>query len=224
MKKKPICSCGCDNFLIKADTLACAHCGLFYFLDDGKNNDVKILYIAARCARNADDNKLAAKYYSKLLIKDPKNWEAVFYAAFCEAMNCTIERIERESIKFSNCFKSVVPLIAAKSKVKDRDAILDEIYMRVFEAVTMLDHGITKYYNHSNERIILEHKMAVAEPYYKFGAEIESQLGTNEPYRMYIIQAYEQFILILRSHGLSAAWNKELINELTDKINHLEKL
>ena len=52
---------------------------------DGSSSELDNLYELARRANENGDSDFAYKYYSEILIKNPNDWEAQFYAGFFRA-------------------------------------------------------------------------------------------------------------------------------------------
>lgn len=115
--------CG-SNDIIKQDGLyVCQHCGTKYSPEDAKkllieatikvDNSQRLnnLYELARRAKEQDDIKNAANYYRTILLDNPNDWEANFYANYFEAATCTIGQISSAADKVNNCLKTVFQMI-----------------------------------------------------------------------------------------------------------------
>ena len=92
--------CG-SNDVVKQDGLyVCQNCGTKYSVEEARkmmvegtvsvegtvkidsSSELKNLYQLARTAKIENNTENAAKYYEKILLKDPNSWEASYYAVY----------------------------------------------------------------------------------------------------------------------------------------------
>ena len=91
-------------------------------MSDRVNN----LFILARRARDNDDMSSAANYYEQILIEDPSNWEAAFYADYCKAASCVIRDIGPAAQRVKKAFATAFDLVQA-SDLENKTDILYEM-------------------------------------------------------------------------------------------------
>lgn len=111
------------------------------------NTEVEKLATLARRAREASDSKNAKKYYDQILIKDPGNWEAIFFSVYFEEYECKIREIASSSISVANCIHTTFIAIADLHNPEKEDEALitvikssDDI-SRMFAATTTLHYA-----------------------------------------------------------------------------------
>ena len=97
--------CGSTDIVRQNGVFVCQSCGTKYSVEDAKrmivkgkvdvsgstvkidtSDEFKNLYKLARRAKDENNAGEAAKYYEKILAKDPNNWEANFYTVYFQAM------------------------------------------------------------------------------------------------------------------------------------------
>ncbi len=129
--KAIICEmCGNNEFIKEDGLFVCQSCGTKYTVEEAKKmmiegpvdvsgSTVKLdrsdrldnLYQLARRARDENNSITAAKYYNDILLEKPNDWEAVFYSAYYQALNCTIAGISSSAIRFGNSAVSALKLL-----------------------------------------------------------------------------------------------------------------
>lgn len=131
MKQLTCEMCGSTDLIKDGGVFVCQSCGTKYSAEEAKKlmiegtvdvsgSTVKVdtseelnnLYEIARRAGNNNDCEGAAKYYDKILQKDPNSWEAAFYSVFYRSLNCRIIQIASAAKSIQNCIESVMLLIA----------------------------------------------------------------------------------------------------------------
>lgn len=130
--KALVCEMCGSHDLVKQDGMyVCQNCGTRYTAEEARklmiegtvdvsgstikvdaSEELNNLYKIARRAGNNNDCESAAKYYDKILQKDPNSWEAAFYSIFYRSMNCRIIQIASAANSIENCLESVLLLIA----------------------------------------------------------------------------------------------------------------
>ena len=93
--------CGSQNVIKKDGVYVCENCGTKYEIEDARkllveidnSKEVSNLFVLARRAKQENNYSEAYKYYSEALKSDTNNWEAVFYTAYCGAMDCKVGEI-----------------------------------------------------------------------------------------------------------------------------------
>ena len=131
MKQLTCERCGSTDLIKDGGVFVCQSCGTKYSTEEAKKlmiegtvdvsgSTVKVdtseelnnLYEIARRAGKNNDCESAAKYYDKILQKDPNSWEAAFYSVFYRSLNCRIIQIAPAAKSIRNCIESVMLLIA----------------------------------------------------------------------------------------------------------------
>lgn len=102
--KRIVCEMCGSHELVKEDGLfVCPYCGCKYTLEEARkmmiegnvdvsgstvkvddSKELENLYQLARRAKDQGKYTDAREYYSKILLKNPNDWEAVFYSEFCK--------------------------------------------------------------------------------------------------------------------------------------------
>lgn len=135
--------CGSSNIIKKDGVFACQTCGMQYSADDAKkllqdvpdeapvvnsadlsheaSDELQRLYKLARRARDNDDDETAAKMYEQISIKNPEDWEAMFYSSYCRSQTIKVGHIPGTIGPFCKVTLSVLDLI------KDNESSLDDV-------------------------------------------------------------------------------------------------
>ena len=159
--KAMICELCGGNDIIKQDGVyVCQHCGTKYSVEEAKklliegtvkidvSDELKKLYEIARRAKSNKDNKNAQKYYEQILVKNPSDWEAIFYTVYYQAMNCPGAEAYDAAIRLTNYEDNV--LAAVRNHTDDpaeTREILNELAGRLIEASRRLFSIAENAYN-----------------------------------------------------------------------------
>lgn len=92
-----------------------------------KSKDLENLYTLARRARENDNAEDALKYYEKILVEDPNNWEPTFYNVYYRALNCKVGEIPTVLSNINNCLETIFDLIKETCEKKEIDEAVDEV-------------------------------------------------------------------------------------------------
>ena len=115
------------------------------------SKELEKLLLLARRAREAADSKNAKKYYDQILIKDPGNWEAIFYSVYFEASECKIIGISSAANSVANSIYSTFAAISDLTDEKEQDSALDTIISSAVAISLLFANGaISHYNNHSS--------------------------------------------------------------------------
>lgn len=164
--KAMVCEMCNGNDLVKQDGMfVCQSCGTKYSTEEAKklmiegtvdvqgtvridsSDELANLYQIARRAKNNNNTENAAKYYEKILIKDPSNWEPNFYTVYFQSMNCRIADIHAAATNLTNCEKSVIQLIKDNvSDLKARENAVIEISNKLIHISNMLFQAARNHY------------------------------------------------------------------------------
>lgn len=111
------------------------------------SKEIEKLIILARRSREASDSKNAKKYYDQILIKDPGNWEAIFFSVYFEALECKIIEICSAANSVANSIYSSFAAIADLQDESEKDAALDTVISFAINISTILVSGAVSHYN-----------------------------------------------------------------------------
>ena len=92
-----------------------------------KSKDLENLYTLARRAKENDNTEDALKYYEKILVEDPNNWEPTFYSVYYRALNCKVGEIPTVLSNINNCLETIFDLIKETCEKKEISAAVDEV-------------------------------------------------------------------------------------------------
>ena len=105
----------------------------------------KLLELAHR-AKAGSDTKNAKHYYEQILLLEPGNWEAIFYAVYYEDLNCQIINIASAAYSISNCLYNTFCAIA---ELEDEAKMLSaaiEVISATNEAKDIFMHSADSHY------------------------------------------------------------------------------
>ena len=167
--KALVCEMCNSNDIVKQDGYyVCQHCGTKYSPEEAKKlmiegkvdvsgSTVKIdkteelagLYEVARRAKDMNNSENAQELYEKILIKDPKSWEAAFYSVYFQSMNCKIGGIRNAAIGLRDCEASVLKLIkdTLTEEKEQRGAVLEVMNKLTDMASLLFDNEKNHYDN-----------------------------------------------------------------------------
>ena len=111
------------------------------------SKEIEKLIILAHRSREASDSKNAKKYYDQILIKDPGNWEAIFFSVYFEALECKIIEICSAANSVANSIYSSFSAIADLQDESEKDAALDTVISFAINISTILVSGAVSHYN-----------------------------------------------------------------------------
>lgn len=143
MSRAIVCELCGSNDLVKQDGLyVCQHCRTKYSPEEAKkmmveiaggtvkidtSDELKNLYELARRAKEADNTEKAQEYYEQIVVKNPTDWEASFYAIYFQAKNCKIGEIGLAASRLTNSMKSILELIknSDMSETEKKEAVIE---------------------------------------------------------------------------------------------------
>lgn len=129
MKQLTCEMCGSTNLLKQDDVFVCQSCGTKYSVEEAKKlmiegtvdvqgtvkvdkqKELENYHTLANRARENKDYEQAEKYFDLILQQAPDDWEATFYATYCNVAQTNIKNISNAAYKLSNCLSSVFNLI-----------------------------------------------------------------------------------------------------------------
>lgn len=193
--------CG-SNDVVKQDGLyVCQNCGTKYTIEEARkmmvegtvsvegtvkidsSSELKNLYQLARTAKIENNTENAAKYYEKILLKDPNSWEASYYAVYYKSMSCRIGEIRKAAKNVTNSLPRVVDLVKRNvSSIDEQKRIMEEILVKNCSIATMFYQAATDHYNNVAESIKYEYEeeylrivLQIQEILYFFGVVVEKR-------------------------------------------------
>ena len=135
--------CGGTDFVKQDGLFVCEHCGTKYTAEEAKKlmaeGTVKIdttekldnLRVLAERARSTGNTAKAQEYYEQILLEDPSDIEASFFAGLYQCMNCKLGEMEEKAIGFSNIVKDVFFRITTVEG--DRSTFLTDVVTHAVE-------------------------------------------------------------------------------------------
>lgn len=136
--------CGSSNLVKENGLFVCKSCGTKYSVEEAKkmmiegtvsvkvdsSEELKKLFIAARRARDTNNATDAENYYNKILLKEPNNWESLFYVTYFKAQNTTIASMASSLILVTNSLESVLDLVSKLEDQEEKDKAISEITIK----------------------------------------------------------------------------------------------
>lgn len=158
--------CGGSELLKSGDFFVCESCGTKYSNEEAKkllidtqvdvsgsvikidtSNELANLFVLARRSVETSDYENGEKYFTQILKSEPKNWEALFFQAFCKSMACKIREIEMVGDLFTKSLVATFQLI--KNEVKTKEGKIEAVKtvaVRSNELASMLYNSALNYY------------------------------------------------------------------------------
>ena len=150
-------------------------------------DELNNLYILARRAKESNDTENAQKYYEKIIVMVPTDWEANFYTVYYQASNCVIAGIVSAATNLNNNLSSTFQLIKdyVDDSVKQRE-VISEVVCRISALSTLLIQGAVNHFNSIDANVrkqfqkeLDERKNASINLCYSCGDYIESYFGNE---------------------------------------------
>lgn len=145
--KELVCDmCGSNNIIKQDGLFVCQACNTKYSIEEARkmmagetvevegtvkidsSDDLENLYELARRSRKNNDYEYALKYYEKILIKDPNNWEAQLYVIYFRAKNGGLPEISIAANTLKDSIFSIIELVKNNVDVDKQEDVLLEIY------------------------------------------------------------------------------------------------
>lgn len=239
--------CGSTNIIKQDGVFICQSCGTKYSVEEAKkmmvegtvevqgtvkvdtSDELNNLYELARRAKNSNNSDNASKYYEMILVKDPKSWEATFYAVYFKSMGCKIAEINIAATNLTNCLESVMELIKlnVSDKEEQKKAIL-EVWDKTTDIAEMLFSATINHYNQfstvaGQANTSSNDAYAVINLSYKLGDVIADKFD-NEIYKKQIIDVWTQGVSFNRqSSSMFLSANGQILtpmNQLAESYNN----
>lgn len=199
---------------------------------DNLPGDIKELLEEARKAKKDGDSDSAFKYYEQILAKDPSSWEANFYSAYYQSMNCRVAETQIASNRLSGCVDTVLKLVLENvTDTKEQKAVLNEITAKLLGISRMLYNGALSHYNEINASIrsnytqeMLNRCGAARDICYTFGDSV-SQLFGDVCAKNYAVPAWITGVTLhngLMVHYVLKENNKNTIMGYVEKIQYYD--
>ena len=158
--KKIVCEmCGSSDFAKVDGMFVCQSCGMKYSIDEAKalmvddGNDAPApaqptqapqsskldnLRVLAKRAREESNSEEAEKYYKEIMLEDPNDWEANFYAIYYAAHNIKIAQIGSAATSVANALPSIIKLMAETEPEEKHLLICTTLCSEITSFATML--------------------------------------------------------------------------------------
>lgn len=146
MKKLTCEMCGSNDLVKQGGFYVCQHCGTRFAAEEagqgpadgtvptGNKKETGNLYRLARRAAEEEDRKNARKYYEKILVTDPDNWEPVYYCAYYQVLASKMETVEKAAQVFKNKLTTTFTLLETDAGA-DRRLVTGKIASDFFQDV-----------------------------------------------------------------------------------------
>lgn len=144
--------CGSHDVIKQDGYYICQSCGTKYTAEEAKKllvegtvkidntNRLASLYIAARQAKNINDNANAAKHYSLILAEDPQSWEANFYNVYYAALDTRVMNIASTASSLAYCVEHVFGLLKMQiSDMSERKKAIEEISLKTINICKVME-------------------------------------------------------------------------------------
>lgn len=168
--KELVCKmCGSNEIKNDGDLFICESCDTKYTTEevekmtvevvvkDNNSEKIQALTRAARRAKEMQNWDSAIKYYDEIMGLDPDNWEAVFFSAYCSAMNCKIMQIESACNLVSNSLRPTFTLLKEADILKvERDAAILLVTVSACSLATTMINSSRSFYRDIDSSI--QHK------------------------------------------------------------------
>lgn len=198
------------------------------------SNELENLYIAARNAKKSDNSKLAKQLYDQILVKQPKDWEAMFYSVYYQSMDTNIAGITSAEANLTNIIDITLALVKEKNySFEENNSILLEILLQISKISEMFFLSAGNHYFGIGDSIRINYKtefnertkgaISILDQY----AICVKKLFDLEKYSKYSILAWKKAIEIIETmkdkseFGWRGEWNK-LKEQYSLKISRLE--
>ena len=142
--------CGSTNIVKEDGLYVCQSCGTKYSVEEARKmmvegtvdvkgtvkvdttEELENLYKIARRAKDSNNYGDAAKYYEMIIIKEPNDWEACFYAPYFKTMDSDIDNISIAASNINNNIETVLSLIKNNyDKADDIEGALSDVTNRL---------------------------------------------------------------------------------------------
>lgn len=243
--------CGSNDFKKVNGEYECQFCHTKYSVEDAKKmmiegtvdvsgSTIKVdtsdellnLYKLARVARNDNNSEKAQKYYEMIVIKDPSNWEANFYATYYQSMNCKIAEIQSAAIRMSNCEDTILNLIKDNVEdVNEQKKAIEEMATSLMNISNMLYNAAYNHYqgisisiqnNYTQE--FLYNTCAARDICYNMGDFVISIFGKDYGKEISVpcwTMGIEQHLKLMRYFAQKET-NRDIIMQYVDKIKEYD--
>lgn len=155
--KAMVCEMCSSHDLVKQDGMfVCQHCGTKYSVEEAKKlmieGTVKVdttdrsanLYKVARQAKAEGNITQAGQYYNELAVLCPEDWEASFYSAYYQALNCNVLQVMQATSTITNRTISTLDLLHSSSSSEKVKSYVEEIVNAISNAFDSLHASARK--------------------------------------------------------------------------------
>lgn len=204
--------CNSTDLVKDGDYFVCQNCGTKYTVEAAKkmmvegtvdvsgsvvevdaSKKIENLYELARRAKKANNSETASKYYNEILLERPNDWEAAFYSAYYDAMNCKIAGIGAAAITFGNSIYGIVDVI---NKNIENDSDKDNCYYEIINGTSNLfllykNNIIKSAYGYSDPQRSLDFMREQGNPVEKMLGMVVAVIPTSLLKRQDVLALYK---------------------------------
>lgn len=157
-----ICEMCGSNDLIKQDgVFICQCCGTKYSVEEArkmlgtvkidKTEDTRKILILARRARDNNDFKNAEKYYGMILQEDPNDWEAAFFYAYYQSVQCNLLDIGNAVGELQKNVEITLKLISEIQNEEEKKKALHTVVLYLKNTASGFADSIMSFFKKRNE-------------------------------------------------------------------------
>lgn len=236
--------CGSNNLVKQEGVFVCQSCNARYSLEEARkmmfdgeqtvkateSPELTNLYTLARKELDSNNFTAAWDYYRRILLMDPKSWEALFYTTYCRSKTIKLEEFIMFEGIILKTYKKV--LISIRDEITDENRqkeIIEDVTNKTIEMTDKFYNASKHYYNieldpklRAERKYITEYldRCGNAELILKlFGNSLISLFGIK--YSDFAVKAWKQSIeyRMTRIPNISETpETQKIINEYTAKI------
>ncbi len=236
--------CGSNNLVKQEGVFVCQSCNARYSLEEARkmmfdgeqtvkateSPELTNLYTLARKELDSNNFTAAWDYYRRILLMDPKSWEALFYTTYCKSKTIKLEEFIMFEGIILKTYKKV--LISIRDEITDENRqkeIIEDVTNKTIEMTDKFYNASKHYYNieldpklRAERKYITEYlnRCGNAELILKlFGNSLISLFGIK--YSDFAVKAWKQSIeyRMTRIPNISETpETQKIINEYTAKI------
>ena len=182
--------CGSTDFVKQDGLFVCQHCGAKYTVEEAKKlmveGTVKIdttekldnLRVLAERARATGNTAKAQEYYEQILLEDPEDIEASFYAGLYQSMNCKLGEMEDKAIGFDRIIRDILIRISAEDV--DKSALLNDVVTYAIEYASFIKGNVDGNDQTLEIGLCVRSLLAVSTMLYALGDNLEIEYKENQ--------------------------------------------
>lgn len=150
MKQLTCEMCGSTDLLKRDGVFVCQTCGTKYSVEEAKkmmiegtvdvsgstirvdsSKELENLRVLARRAKDSNNSQEAEKYYSKILVLSPNDWEAAFYNLYYSSLNIKIAQINATAATLKTSLAPIFKTLSLIDNANEKTKAIEEIVIRI---------------------------------------------------------------------------------------------